>query len=1049
MNEINIKKFSKEYSIEIALIVATQIELDTALSFLSEYEDTQGKYKISEGNNTFYCGLFGQYSTVIVKTNSMGTIQAGASLQTTAETIKLFKPKAVIMGGIAFGVDSNKQNFGDILVSKSIIPYNPSRYNQDGSIDYRASIPNSDLTLFNRFSQESKFTSHKTEKDITIRTGALLTGEILIDNQEFKTQLLERFPNAIGGEMEGTGIYAVCETHNKTPWIIIKSICDWADGTKNKTQQQFAATISFEFIYETLQSKIIFESLNILPYISKENTNPEINIDALDILNLIVSKRDMKQLSSNQGTRNRDKKIYYEYYSFKDSNILKGFLFLGNNITLKNIFDDFIEKQKNQLPNSLEIFLAKKKTSTHTVDRKKAIKDRITEYTLEKENNGNIHYIDDVIREYTSIKKDLNNSHKRKDFIDQNIYAIDNITKKKFLIGESLSYFTDELDNQTLPISIVVGSGGVGKTTFCDTLQYTINHMDGSTKKVFYIKGEKVVNFFLSSNEQQIKSLENLYEIYKEETDFNEIDKEDFHLNYIAGNVIVIIDAIEEIESAMNERFDLKLFFNSLNELHKRFYSTKIILTTREHFMPKIEAIDDGFGIKYYELRGFEEENLDAFLNKRYDTENQEEKKIKVKKFLSENQLIDQEGHIIPLFVDWVCKIIDRPETHNIKDSKYFISTFQMDKLLINLIQREITKQSLNIDIDGMFKLLEEIIIHNNGKISKEDFKEYIEIETNGDANNYLKNPLFNNQRESITIKYDILNNIIKARYLRYSLLNKQTSSDQILRLLKDLYLGKGDLFNELSLLFKNEQENTTYETVSYFISDFIKKYNLETSSIKKENIRKSISSLLYLVMSINTSLDKDKVTQLLQKVYNSTTILRGVFIYGDFYPINFMDIRIHEGLFDNYNNLIKCTFPNEDIEIFTYVTFRYIHLPTNKKIKKIFFSETCIHEDSNILEITTYEENSSNKKIEQYRQDIISLTKYIETSQKSENLIKRHCNIKYQKGEKKFLNKLIGEGYIELSHDLYKISSSFYDDIPSIKLGDFPDSLEKILLSL
>ena len=43
--------------------------------------------------------------------------------------------------------------------------------------------------------------------------------------------------------MEGVGLYTACHDH-KTDWIIIKAICDWADGNeaKNKDARQKKAS---------------------------------------------------------------------------------------------------------------------------------------------------------------------------------------------------------------------------------------------------------------------------------------------------------------------------------------------------------------------------------------------------------------------------------------------------------------------------------------------------------------------------------------------------------------------------------------------------------------------------------------------------------------------------------------------------------------------------------------------------------------------------------------------------------------------------------------
>ncbi|MFM7591467.1 MAG: hypothetical protein ACKO85_06690, partial [Isosphaeraceae bacterium] len=60
---------------------------------------------------------------------------------------------------------------------------------------------------------------------------------------------------AIGGEMEGAGLYVSAAEH-KVDWILIKAICDWADGYKpvNKEERQKTAAINAaKFLIESLE----------------------------------------------------------------------------------------------------------------------------------------------------------------------------------------------------------------------------------------------------------------------------------------------------------------------------------------------------------------------------------------------------------------------------------------------------------------------------------------------------------------------------------------------------------------------------------------------------------------------------------------------------------------------------------------------------------------------------------------------------------------------------------------------------------------------------
>ena len=83
----------------------------------------------------------------------------------------------------------------------------------------------------------------------------ILSGEKLIDNIDYRDQLLKLDNEAVGGEMEGAGLYVSSHDH-KVDWIVIKAICDWADGNKkkNKTRRQKkAAKNAAEFLVESLK----------------------------------------------------------------------------------------------------------------------------------------------------------------------------------------------------------------------------------------------------------------------------------------------------------------------------------------------------------------------------------------------------------------------------------------------------------------------------------------------------------------------------------------------------------------------------------------------------------------------------------------------------------------------------------------------------------------------------------------------------------------------------------------------------------------------------
>ena len=146
------------------------------------------------------------------------------------------------MVGIAFGKNSDKQNLGDVLVASQIVSYEQQRVGESDTV-HRGTISQTGPVLLNRFRQALDWTFEGIDgQDVTFYVGPLLSGEKLVDQSDFKNKLFDAFPQAIGGEMEGAGLYAAA-TRFGVEWIVVKAICDWADGSKSDDAQPLAAAV--------------------------------------------------------------------------------------------------------------------------------------------------------------------------------------------------------------------------------------------------------------------------------------------------------------------------------------------------------------------------------------------------------------------------------------------------------------------------------------------------------------------------------------------------------------------------------------------------------------------------------------------------------------------------------------------------------------------------------------------------------------------------------------------------------------------------------------
>lgn len=289
---IKVSSNIKQNTIDVLLVTTTKVETS---AIFKVFQKKSGEIKKFISNKTYYdLGIIGGAKVILIR-SEIGSGGVGASTLSIQEGISALNPDSVIMAGIAFGMNPNKQRIGDILVGKQLKFYELQRIGtgKDGksNIILQGEKPSAAPRLLDRFRDgELNFDSS------TIKFGTILSGEKLIDNIDFRDQLKNLEPEAIGGEMEGAGLYSA-SYWNKTDWILIKAICDWADGkkTKNKqARQKKAAENAAAFVLHVLNQG----GLSKLEYdVTKKNINIK---NQSDVQKKILYGSDSDQLTNSQ-----------------------------------------------------------------------------------------------------------------------------------------------------------------------------------------------------------------------------------------------------------------------------------------------------------------------------------------------------------------------------------------------------------------------------------------------------------------------------------------------------------------------------------------------------------------------------------------------------------------------------------------------------------------------------------------------------------------------------------------------------------------------------
>ncbi|MRX42061.1 hypothetical protein GJU43_22525 [Flavobacterium sp. LC2016-23] len=292
---------------EINLLILTANDIETfhvrqALKPLDSFENV---IKVPHKMQTYFLGVFGEYQAVHVQLGKMGSIGDSASIVTVMNSIDIWNPKAVVMIGVAMGADEKKQNIGDVLISDTIISYESQRLGE--LITQRGAVVEAGSILLNRFKNLTNWSNPIDDGKFSTKIhGQILSGEKLIDNLIERDRLLEKYPQAVGAEMEGAGVYTACRNTSLTEWIIVKGICDYGDGNKsfNKVQRQnLAAQCATSLTEKVFMSRVGFIDIGLHPVAIQSTKTTENDIEQSDkfeeeIIAIVESNHNLEDMHS-------------------------------------------------------------------------------------------------------------------------------------------------------------------------------------------------------------------------------------------------------------------------------------------------------------------------------------------------------------------------------------------------------------------------------------------------------------------------------------------------------------------------------------------------------------------------------------------------------------------------------------------------------------------------------------------------------------------------------------------------------------------------------
>lgn len=260
----------EEYNYDYAIITALRNpELEAFLQICTEREeinipgDPASYFKVSFGDKN---------QKILLATNdTMGMI---ASSHLSEKVIQSFRPRFLLMGGIAAGIEG-RSNFGDVLVANTSWNYESGKYiESNGKSLFEPSFKQININvnlekILKKEVPDEIFSSFqrwgdKGHSKVSVKLGPIASGSSVVSDTKITERIKSSERKLIGVEMEIFGMYysATNSSDLKPTFLAAKSVCDYANNKKSDDFQEYAAKTSAAYIKYLICDNVISDLNN-------------------------------------------------------------------------------------------------------------------------------------------------------------------------------------------------------------------------------------------------------------------------------------------------------------------------------------------------------------------------------------------------------------------------------------------------------------------------------------------------------------------------------------------------------------------------------------------------------------------------------------------------------------------------------------------------------------------------------------------------------------------------------------------------------------------
>lgn len=567
--------------------------------------------------------------------------------------------------------------------------------------------------------------------------------------------------------------------------------------------------------------------------------------------------------------------------------------------------------------------------------------------------------------------------------IDQNFKIKNKVADEPNYIPQDIYYYSNDDDSELEPIPnnfiedfinndkgspilMILATAGKGKTTLVEELIDQINLNE--EKKCIYITSEDFKEYFFDNNINLLTEISTIYDLYNihiriDENSFN-LDKNTFNIGLSNGNIVIILDGLDEIIALYQEKFKLDSFIKSLMKLNEDFGKCKILISSRKHYWNNNILLNNG-SIVSLMLNGFDETHVKRYINKRFSLLEKKEpdfydwtKEPVYKKLILEyiNQVMSftEKEMLSPFIVDIICTSVEiqlkskenKLEISN--DYTYPCNDEIIDKIIFSIFKREKKRQQFKyLQPNDIADIFIEIAVEYGETLSMNSLEYIVESKYESihkdiiSSLKYSQLLIINNNK--ISFKYDILVNYFTCLYILKIFTNFNNYKTVNYRHLSKLYKKENPIFKEVKKYFIDNKD-TFFKNAKLVLEHLINKYKQDNiKDYDKSLIEQSIYSIIYILMEINYDLKTNKQRiDILKDLYNvKGNKIEYLFILDKFCNLDFRNMEIWNSKFDNYSQFLHSDFFNT---IFYYSVIKNIKAKSEDmdRLNYVKFDESC-----------------------------------------------------------------------------------------------------------